>query len=148
MLLQKSLQLQISFRGEGFLVFEHFEQGHDDGRRVELEDVLEDEAGVGHHGADFEAADLFPADPAEQIDLLEPAVEHVQDQVGLVGGHDGGVEAVVPEEGAGEDESGRGEGEAVVVLVRDDGVLGVELPLVEGDSSQQVVDGVLDEGLV
>lgn len=144
MLLQQSLQLQIAFRGESVFVLEHFDQRHDDGGRVELEDVLVNEPGVGHHGAYLKPSDLFPANPAKQIHLFEPTVEHVQHEVWLVGGHDGSVEAVVPEEGAREDESGRGEGEAVVVLVGDDGVLGVELSLVEGDSSQHVVDGVLD----
>ena len=53
------------------------QDGEDESGRIHLEGVLIDKLHLGHEGAHLKSSDLFPADPSEQIDLLDPSFQHV-----------------------------------------------------------------------
>jgi hypothetical protein len=120
MIFQESLKLEARFGRQLSLQLQEFKDRHDNRRGIELKNILINEPAVRHHGADLKASDLFPTNPAKQVNLLKPRMKDVHGQIRLVSGHDRSMKPIVPQEGPREDESRWRKSVTVIVLVRHD----------------------------
>ena len=141
--------LDIAFMELSLLYFiDEGQDGEDESGRIHLKGILIDKLHLGHEGTHLKPSDLFPADPSEQIDLLNPSFQHIYGQGGVVMNSYWEVKAIVPQKPSGEDESWRGKWMEGVELVSDEWVLGVQTALVEGYSSVQIIEDVFEKGRV
>ena len=120
MVFQEILKLEARLGRQLSLQLQEFKDRHDNRWGVELKDILINEPAVRHHGADLKASDLFPSNPAKQVNLLKPRMKDIHGQIRLVTGHDRSVKPIVPQERPWKDESRWRESVTVIVLVRHD----------------------------